>query len=77
MSTSKADELKKRFGDSLADSVGLRDGADTVPMAEPVADSPAPPIANFIHDRSVGDIDIDLVMINCIFLTRSRSKGQT
>ena len=59
MST-KAKSLLNGIGDGLADSIGVRAGESTVPIYR--QSNGAPPVGDFVRNRSAGDIEVDKVV---------------
>lgn len=59
MSTSKAEVLRQKLGNGLADSIGVRPGEPLIPMAIPV--SQVAPV-NFTRNRAAGETDVDQII---------------
>ncbi len=60
MSMNKADTLRQRLGNGLADSIGVREGESLIPVTP--ANAVAPPPINFTRNRSAGEIEVDQVI---------------
>ncbi|QDV81082.1 ParB/RepB/Spo0J family partition protein [Botrimarina mediterranea] len=60
MGISKRDSLLSKLGSGLSDSIGIRDGEDTLPSYQ--TSGGRPPRTNFVRSRDTGDIELDEVM---------------
>lgn len=60
MGISKRESLLSRIGGGLSDSIGIRDGEETLPNYQ--TSGGRPPRTNFVRSRDTGDIELDEVM---------------